>query len=124
MWKTQSFAALVSVLLIGLTACSSESVVGDQASVTGSGGALSVDPSAGAGGRVTLRLDGGAPSKPASTLNCGNSASSMAHVRRRRKSTESSDLQLTFTPASYKEGVQEAMKSFTNLKTYSLPWSA
>jgi phosphonoacetaldehyde dehydrogenase len=23
----------------------------------------------------------------------------------------------------YKEGVQEAMKSFTNLKTYSLPWS-
>src|SRR5436305_11537429 len=22
----------------------------------------------------------------------------------------------------YKEGVQEAMKSFTNLKTYSLPW--
>jgi putative phosphonoacetaldehyde dehydrogenase len=24
----------------------------------------------------------------------------------------------------YKEGVQEAMKSFTNLKTYSLPWSA
>jgi len=80
MWKTQSFAALVSVLLIGLTACSSESVVGDQASVTGSGGALSVDPSAGAGGRVTLRLDGGAPSKPASTLNCGNSASSMAQL--------------------------------------------
>jgi phosphonoacetaldehyde dehydrogenase len=24
----------------------------------------------------------------------------------------------------YKEGVQEAMKSFTNLKTYSLPWTA
>jgi hypothetical protein len=24
----------------------------------------------------------------------------------------------------YKEGVQEAMKSFTNLKTYSLPWRA
>lgn len=24
----------------------------------------------------------------------------------------------------YKEGVQEAMKSFTNVKTYSLPWSA
>jgi putative phosphonoacetaldehyde dehydrogenase len=24
----------------------------------------------------------------------------------------------------YKEGVQEAIKSFTNLKTYSLPWSA
>jgi phosphonoacetaldehyde dehydrogenase len=24
----------------------------------------------------------------------------------------------------YKEGVQEAMKSFTNLKTYSIPWSA
>jgi len=24
----------------------------------------------------------------------------------------------------YKEGVQEAMKSFTNLKTYSLPWPA
>jgi acyl-CoA reductase-like NAD-dependent aldehyde dehydrogenase len=23
----------------------------------------------------------------------------------------------------YKEGVQEAMKSFTNLKTYSLPWA-
>jgi len=23
----------------------------------------------------------------------------------------------------YKEGVQEAMKSFTNLKTYSLPWN-
>jgi aldehyde dehydrogenase (NAD+) len=23
----------------------------------------------------------------------------------------------------YKEGVQEAMKSFTNTKTYSLPWS-
>jgi aldehyde dehydrogenase (NAD+) len=23
----------------------------------------------------------------------------------------------------YKEGVQEAMKSFTNLKTYSLPWT-
>lgn len=23
----------------------------------------------------------------------------------------------------YKEGVQEAMKSFTNVKTYSLPWS-
>ena len=22
----------------------------------------------------------------------------------------------------YKEGVQEAMKSFTNIKTYSLPW--
>ena len=22
----------------------------------------------------------------------------------------------------YKEGVQEAMKSFTNVKTYSLPW--
>ena len=22
----------------------------------------------------------------------------------------------------YKEGVQEAMKSFTNTKTYSLPW--
>jgi acyl-CoA reductase-like NAD-dependent aldehyde dehydrogenase len=22
----------------------------------------------------------------------------------------------------YKEGVQEAMKSFTNLKTFSLPW--
>jgi acyl-CoA reductase-like NAD-dependent aldehyde dehydrogenase len=22
----------------------------------------------------------------------------------------------------YKEGVQEAMKSFTNLKTYSMPW--
>jgi acyl-CoA reductase-like NAD-dependent aldehyde dehydrogenase len=24
----------------------------------------------------------------------------------------------------YKEGVQEAIKSFTNIKTYSLPWSA
>ena len=24
----------------------------------------------------------------------------------------------------YKEGVQEAMKSFTNVKTYSLPWPA
>ena len=24
--------------------------------------------------------------------------------------------------AGYKEGVQEAMKSFTNLKTFSLPW--
>jgi acyl-CoA reductase-like NAD-dependent aldehyde dehydrogenase len=24
----------------------------------------------------------------------------------------------------YKEGVQEAMKSFTNIKTYSLPWPA
>ena len=24
----------------------------------------------------------------------------------------------------YKEGVVEAMKSFTNLRTYSLPWSA
>jgi acyl-CoA reductase-like NAD-dependent aldehyde dehydrogenase len=24
----------------------------------------------------------------------------------------------------YKEGVEEAMKSFTNLKTYSLPWPA
>ena len=23
----------------------------------------------------------------------------------------------------YKEGVQEAIKSFTNIKTYSLPWS-
>ena len=23
----------------------------------------------------------------------------------------------------YKEGVQEAMKSFTNIKTYSIPWS-
>ena len=23
----------------------------------------------------------------------------------------------------YKEGVQEAMKSFTNIKTYSLPWA-
>jgi aldehyde dehydrogenase (NAD+) len=23
----------------------------------------------------------------------------------------------------YKEGVQEAMKSFTNTKTYSLPWA-
>ena len=23
----------------------------------------------------------------------------------------------------YKEGVQEAIKSFTNLKTYSLPWN-
>ena len=23
----------------------------------------------------------------------------------------------------YKEGVQEAIKSFTNLKTYSLPWA-
>ena len=80
MMKTPSYAALVSVLIIGLVACSSESMVGDPASTTGSGGALSLDLSAGTGGGVTLKLDGGASTKPASTLNCGNSASSMAQL--------------------------------------------
>jgi len=47
---------------------------------TGSGGAVSVNLSAGTGGKVALKLDGGAPSPPASTLNCGNSASSMTQV--------------------------------------------
>jgi von Willebrand factor type A domain len=80
MWKTTSYAALVTVLLTGWVACQSDSVVGDPGSAAGSGGTLPLKLSSGTGGSVTLKLDGGVPVTPASTLNCGNSASSMAQL--------------------------------------------
>jgi len=68
------------VLLLGFPACSSNSVVGDAEGSLGSGGAMSPTISVGTGGNITLKLDGGSAVKPASVLNCGNSASTMTQV--------------------------------------------
>ncbi len=65
----------------------------------------------------TNRLD----SSPASSTSCNVGTVNVREVPGYR---------LELTPfggikdsgLGYKEGVQEAMKSFTNLKTYSLPW--
>ena len=82
MLKTLSHVAAVPalLLLVGLVACSPGSPVGDPNSAAGNGGAVSLNLSTGTGGRVALKLDGGSPSIPTSTLNCGNSASSMTQL--------------------------------------------
>ena len=43
-------------------------------------------------------------------------------LRRVLRRSVSSRFTALFAGLGYKEGVQEAMKSFTNVKTYSLPW--
>jgi hypothetical protein len=76
-----SFTAIPTlILLVGLGSCSSASPVGDLTGATGSGGAVSLNLSAGTSGTVSWKLDGGSPVKPASTSNCGNSASSMTQL--------------------------------------------
>ena len=80
MSKTLWYLVAPLLLVVGLAACSAGSVVGDPAGGTGTGGAVSLNLSAGTGGNFTWKLNGGSPSTPASTLNCGNSASSMTQV--------------------------------------------
>jgi len=82
MQKTLSYLAALPalLLLVGLASCSPGPVVGDPNGAAGSGGAMSLTITTGTGGGITWKMDGGSSAKPASTLNCGNSASSMSQV--------------------------------------------